>query len=427
MSIIWRWIFLWFPRFHRRHRPVWVVCNPIRRTMPSSITINRRPMENINVPWRFSKQISHLSIVRNIISWESFWVIYRTFSQRSKSKGNKDWCRVRLCRVCSSPWLHSRAINTLRNVLSCHDFDQRLLVNDEKTNRNRIARLYLPLLHIIFNHIDKLFDPGNASFGQWNDAHHHHRQKHRPLSLGQLNRPTVTPSDDVLNSNNDELHTETDGTLVTRENRLLFVVVPWSIEPFRNACHRWPLSAKKHHEICSSVSCGYWRISIPLFFAIGGRTCLVNNCNIWFNCSTCPSPVSSTRERSRWNDTIVSARVDTPQSLLPFLRAPRARRHRWYRWRINWRNQSLEQTTPARICWCEQNRSIRFNLISVGERWRATTAFVMLSPSNPWAILEPSKSSSHLRWRKDQTHWRQANTERFVEEIFTWSTSSDTK
>lgn len=66
----------------------------------------------------------------------------------------------------SSPWLHSRAINLLRNILSCHDFDQRLLVNDEKYNRNRVARLYLPLLHVISNNINKLFDPGNASFGK---------------------------------------------------------------------------------------------------------------------------------------------------------------------------------------------------------------------------------------------------------------------
>ncbi len=68
----------------------------------------------------------------------------------------------------SSPWLHSRAINILRNVLSCHDFDQRLEINDEKNNRNRVARLYLPLLHIISNNINKLFDPGNASFGKNN-------------------------------------------------------------------------------------------------------------------------------------------------------------------------------------------------------------------------------------------------------------------
>lgn len=67
----------------------------------------------------------------------------------------------------SSPWLHSRAINILRNVLSCHDFDQRLTINDEKNNRNRVARLYLPLLHIISNNINKLFDPGNASFGNY--------------------------------------------------------------------------------------------------------------------------------------------------------------------------------------------------------------------------------------------------------------------
>ena len=66
----------------------------------------------------------------------------------------------------SSPWLHSRAINILRNILSSHDFDQRLTLNDEKYNRNRVARLYLPLLNIVSNHLNHLFDPGNASFGK---------------------------------------------------------------------------------------------------------------------------------------------------------------------------------------------------------------------------------------------------------------------
>ena len=76
--------------------------------------------------------------------------------------------------VCSSAWLHSRAINLLRNLLSCHDFDQRLTLNDEKSNRNRIARLDLPLIHIISNNITKLFDPGNASFGIINSNHSSH-------------------------------------------------------------------------------------------------------------------------------------------------------------------------------------------------------------------------------------------------------------
>ena len=29
------------------------------------------------------------------------------------------------------------------------------------------------------------------------------------------------------------------------------------------------------------------------------------------------------------------------------------------------------------------------------------------------SFLEPSKTTNHLRWRKDQTHWRQANAERY--------------
>lgn len=114
----------------------------------------------------------------------------------------------------STPWLHSRAINTLRNVLSYHDFDQRLLINDEKMNRNRVARLYLPLLHIISNNLNKLFDPGNASYGN------EERVKTLSLSellLGQLNRPSVTPSDDLATTNGDELAIENDGTLVTNK------------------------------------------------------------------------------------------------------------------------------------------------------------------------------------------------------------------
>ena len=82
---------------------------------------------------------------------------------------------LKFCFIFSSPWLHSRAINILRNILSCHDFDQRLLLNDEKNSRNRVARLYLPLVNIISNNIHKLFDPGNASFG--NNNHFIFRKK----------------------------------------------------------------------------------------------------------------------------------------------------------------------------------------------------------------------------------------------------------
>jgi hypothetical protein len=34
------------------------------------------------------------------------------------------------------------------------------------------------------------------------------------LFIGQLNRPSITPSDDLLTSNGDEFTTEQDGTLV---------------------------------------------------------------------------------------------------------------------------------------------------------------------------------------------------------------------
>ena len=118
--------------------------------------------------------------------------------------------------VCSSPWLHSRAINLLRNLFSCHDFDQRLTLNDEKTNRNRVARLYLPLIHIISANLNKLFDPGNASFGTPPIS-----SLLLTLSLsssGQLNRPSVsvTSPDELLTGTSDDLTTENDGTLVNK-------------------------------------------------------------------------------------------------------------------------------------------------------------------------------------------------------------------
>jgi hypothetical protein len=127
--------------------------------------------------------------------------------------------------VFSSPWLHSRAINILRNVLSYHDFDQRLGINDEKNNRNRVARLYLPLLHIISSNINKLFDPGNASFGKNNKKMV--RFIHLCLFIGQLNRPSVTttPTEDLLTSNGDEFITENDGTLVKTKTFLFRLII----------------------------------------------------------------------------------------------------------------------------------------------------------------------------------------------------------
>jgi hypothetical protein len=38
--------------------------------------------------------------------------------------------------------------------------------------------------------------------------------------LGQLNRPLITPSDDILPSNGDEMVTESDGTLVNKDTIL---------------------------------------------------------------------------------------------------------------------------------------------------------------------------------------------------------------
>lgn len=121
----------------------------------------------------------------------------------------------------SSPWLHSRAINLLRNLLTAHDFDQRLTVNDEKYNRTRLARLYLPLLEIISTHLTQLFDPGNASFGQ-------------------LNRPLLaTPTDDQLTNHTDELtNTDHDGTLVNLCFSRSFEEQECSLICFRNVFPR---------------------------------------------------------------------------------------------------------------------------------------------------------------------------------------------
>lgn len=76
-------------------------------------------------------------------------------------------------------------------------------MNDEKYNRNRVARLYLPLINIISSHLTHLFDPGNASFGQ-------------------LNRPSIAPTDESLNSTSDDLTTDPDGSLVRFISSLLF-------------------------------------------------------------------------------------------------------------------------------------------------------------------------------------------------------------
>ena len=122
----------------------------------------------------------------------------------------------------SCPWLHSRSINLLRNVLSTHDFDQRLLKNDEKLNRTRVAALYLPLIHIISNNIHKLFDPGNASFGLF-VLSFDYKSIELIFTAGQLNRPSINNSEDLLSSNVDEFVTETDGTLVkNKKQRILF-------------------------------------------------------------------------------------------------------------------------------------------------------------------------------------------------------------
>ncbi|CAF1476095.1 unnamed protein product, partial [Didymodactylos carnosus] len=100
----------------------------------------------------------------------------------------------------SSHVLHGKAINTLRNLLTSHDFDGRLTSQE---CRSRVAHLYLPLVNIVTEHLTKLFDPGNASFGQ-------------------LNRPSFVATDDpidvTMSQINNESHSndeqqQADGTM----------------------------------------------------------------------------------------------------------------------------------------------------------------------------------------------------------------------
>ncbi|CAF0791221.1 unnamed protein product [Rotaria sordida] len=255
----------------------------------------------------------------------------------------------------TSPWLHSRAINILRNVLSYHDFDQRLLINDEKNNRNRVARLYLPLVHIVSNNINKLFDPGNASFGQ-------------------LNRPSVTPSDDLLPSNTDEFTTETDGTL-----KRISSMTTFSEETSRDLliCLLWLLK-----NIDSSVLRHWW--------------------------------MHMTREQLQ---NLIQL-LDLSIASFEYKGKKQMKRHH----RIG---AGGHASVLAAISTCASTK--KTSMISVknqleksiiGTDNARTDMLNRTKQKNPNpSIHEPSKSTSNLRWRKDQTHWRQANIERSEEEI----------
>ncbi|CAF3642968.1 unnamed protein product [Adineta steineri] len=255
----------------------------------------------------------------------------------------------------NSPWLHSRAINILRNVLSCHDFDQRLLINDEKNNRNRVARLYLPLLHIISNNINKLFDPGNASYGQ-------------------LNRPNVTPSDDLITSNGDELAIENDGTLKRVSSMTTF-----SEETSRDLliCLLWLLK-----NIDSTVLRHWW--------------------------------MHMTREQLQH----LIQLLDLSIASFEYKGKKQLKRHH----RIG---AGGHASVLAAISTCASTK--KTSMISVknqleksiiGTDNARTDMLNRTKQKNPISSNhESNKNNNNLRWRKDQTHWRQANTERSEEDI----------
>ncbi|UJR34198.1 hypothetical protein I4U23_021604 [Adineta vaga] len=253
------------------------------------------------------------------------------------------------------PWLHSRAINILRNVLSCHDFDQRLLIKDEKMNRNRVARLYLPLLHVISNNINKLFDPGNASFGQ-------------------LNRPNVTPTDDLITSNGDEMAIENDGTL-----KRISSMTTFSEETSRDllVCLLWVLK-----NIDSSVLRHWW--------------------------------IHMSRDQLQ---NLIQL-LDLSIASFEYKGKKQMKRHH----RIG---AGGHASVLAAISTCASTK--KTSMISVknqleksiiGTENARTEMLNRNKQKNPLpSTHEPTKTGNNLRWRKDQTHWRQANSERSEEDI----------
>ena len=59
---------------------------------------------------------------------------------------------------CSESSIHDKAINVLRNLLSSHDADSRYKDRDVKA---RVALLYLPVVGIVMNIVDILYNPNN--------------------------------------------------------------------------------------------------------------------------------------------------------------------------------------------------------------------------------------------------------------------------
>ena len=63
----------------------------------------------------------------------------------------------------SSPAVQGRAINCIRNILSCHDSDDRYSRHPHL--RARVATLYLPLLDIMLDALPQLYTFASASQG----------------------------------------------------------------------------------------------------------------------------------------------------------------------------------------------------------------------------------------------------------------------
>lgn len=55
----------------------------------------------------------------------------------------------------SHPIVHSKAVNTLRNILTNHDWDPRYA---EPLCRARVANLYLPLIRVVMDCLPQLYD-----------------------------------------------------------------------------------------------------------------------------------------------------------------------------------------------------------------------------------------------------------------------------
>lgn len=63
----------------------------------------------------------------------------------------------------SNALLQSKAINLVRNLLTSHDWDDRLAESDQKA---RVASLYLPLIGIVLDALPLLYDWQSSTIGK---------------------------------------------------------------------------------------------------------------------------------------------------------------------------------------------------------------------------------------------------------------------